>query len=93
MIKEKEKYFYSNMKQQKITNKLTQGYRIKNSNSQVFDDPIGGNPEYEEGKNELSRIDDSSHYSSGRHNSHFMSPESRNELQSELSKFYPNLEF
>lgn len=78
LVKEKERLYYNHLKQQK-NNRLNEGFKIKVSNSQIFDDPMIESSIKDD-------VDNSSARSSGRMTSHFKSPEKLHEFQKALGE-------
>lgn len=78
LVKEKERLYYNHLKQHKH-NKLNEGFKIKVSNSQIFEDPIIESSIKDD-------VEDSSARSSGKLTSHFKSPEKLHEFQKALGE-------
>jgi hypothetical protein len=88
MLKEKALLNQNRERHIAITRKLNEGFKIKNSASQIFKQPIDSSmkEDFEDMKDELFSNNDESFVSSGEHRSRFISPEKRNEYVTELSK-------
>jgi hypothetical protein len=79
MLKEKEMLQYNKVLQQKLNSKLSGGFKVRVSNSQIFDRSITEN-DMKEDTDEMMGVDDfSSPRSSDRRNSNFESPEPKND--------------